>query len=96
MRMPPDTLHEGSLPMSSFDPVTSRMPLLLSRLQRETAKSRHSSLGFATLCSLLNIPAELRPRLLRRLVDEGYVTEEDDGKISLTTAGARLVSSARP
>jgi|tagenome__1003787_1003787.scaffolds.fasta_scaffold11539042_1 hypothetical protein len=82
--------------MSSFDPVTSRVPLLLSRLQRETSKGGRTSLGFATLCILLSIPADLRPRLLRRVVDEGYVTEEEDGKICLTTAGARLVSSARP
>jgi hypothetical protein len=94
MRMLPSTLHEGSFPMSSFDPVTSRVPLLLGRLRRETSKDGRTSLGFATLCSLLSIPADLRPRLLRRLVDEGYVTEEQ-GMICLTTAGARLVSSAR-
>ena len=47
------------------------------------------------LCSMLRIPQELRPQLLRLLVAEGYVTE-DGGQIRITEAGVRLVSPARP
>lgn len=80
----------------SFDPVLSRVPLVLGSLQRETRRGTPATLAFSAVCMALRIPHELRHRLLRTLVDEGYVTEETVGQVRITDAGARLVAPARP
>jgi predicted methyltransferase len=83
-----------NLGRSPFDPVMSRVPLVLTRLQRDTGKGVLTTLAFSTLCITLSIPHELRHRLLRTLLDAGYVTEEEGGQIRITEAGAQLVSPA--
>jgi hypothetical protein len=81
--------------MSGYDPVAIRIRPLLVRLQQETRRGTPLTMAFSTLCTTLAIPTELRARLLRRLLDEGYVTEER-GYVQLTKAGTAFVSPARP
>ncbi|HET8626235.1 MAG TPA: hypothetical protein VFL91_02390 [Thermomicrobiales bacterium] len=80
--------------MSGYDPVTARVRPILARLQRETARGTPPTVAFAALCTALTVPADLRGRLLRRLLDAGYVTEEG-GRVRLTEAGAACASPGR-
>jgi hypothetical protein len=82
--------------MSGYDPVSIRMRPTLARLHRDTFKGKPSTLAYATLCTKENVPNELRPRLLRMLVHEGYVTEESLGQVRLTEAGTTLVTTSSP
>jgi hypothetical protein len=82
----------GSAP---YSPFTSRVRIVLDRLRRETATGKPATVAYASLCSTLRIPQELRTQLLRLLVTEGYVTEEG-GQVRITEAGVQLVSPARP
>jgi Mn-dependent DtxR family transcriptional regulator len=84
-----------TLPTTSFDPVTSRLMLVLTRIQRETRHGVRPPITFSTLCTALGVPSEIRARLLRRLVSEGYVTEEGGGQVTITDEGALLVRSSR-
>ena len=84
-----------TLPGTSFDPVTSRVLLVLTRLQRETRNGVRPPISFTTLCTALGVPAEIRSRLLRRLVSEGYVTQGDGGQVTITDAGTLQVMSSR-
>jgi hypothetical protein len=80
--------------MSGYDPVTIRMRPLLIRLHNETTRGKPPTVAFSTLCTTLAVPTEIRTRLLRLLLAEGYVTEEH-GQVRLTEAGATLLSPAR-
>lgn len=79
--------------MSGYDPVSSRVRPTLLRLHRNSVRGAPVTVAFSALCAALNVPPELRARLLKRLVDEGYVTEEDLGQVRLTEAGIALVTS---
>ena len=81
--------------MSGYDPVSIRMRPALARLHRDTARGKPPVLAFAALCTKENVPNELRPRLLRMLVHEGYVTEESVGQVRLTAAGIAQVTAPR-
>ena len=81
--------------MSGYDPVSVRVQPTLARLHRESRRGMPSPVPFATVCIGLNIPSELRARLLRRLVDAGYVTEVSVGRILLTAAGVAQVAAQR-
>lgn len=80
--------------MSGYDPVTARLRPALVRLRRETSRGTPVTVAFAALCTALAVPTDLRARLLRRLLDEGYVTEEG-GQVRLTEAGTAYVAPAR-
>jgi Mn-dependent DtxR family transcriptional regulator len=79
--------------MSGYDPVSIRVRPTLARLHRESVRGKPFAMPFATLCATLRVPTELRARLLRKLVDEGYVTEESIGQVRLTEAGITLATS---
>jgi len=79
--------------MSGYDPVSIRVQPTLARLHRESVRGKPFTMPFATLCAALRVPTELRARLLRKLVDEGYVTEESIGQVRLTEAGIALVTA---
>lgn len=84
--------------MSGYDPVSIRVQPTLARLNRESVRGKPFTMSFATLCAALRVPTEVRARLLRKLVDEGYVTEESIGQVRLTEAGITMATSpaARP
>ena len=82
--------------MSGYDPVSIRMRPALARLHRDTVRGKPPTLAYAALCIKENVPNELRPRLLRMLVHEGYVTEEGTGQVRLTEAGTALVTTPSP
>ncbi len=82
--------------MSGYDPVSIRMRPALARLHRDTARGKPATLAYTTLCTRENVPNELRPRLLRMLVHEGYVTEESLGQVRLTAAGTTLITTPAP
>jgi hypothetical protein len=81
--------------MSGYDPVSIRMRPALTRLHRDTARGKPPTLAYTALCTRENVPNELRPRLLRMLVHEGYVTEESAGQVRLTAAGIAQVAPPR-
>jgi hypothetical protein len=54
-----------------------------------------SPVPFATVCIGLNIPSDLHARLLRHLVDAGYVTEVGIGRVLLTAAGVAQGAARR-
>lgn len=81
--------------MSGYDPVSVRVQPTLVRLHRESVRGMGSPVPFATVCIGLNIPSDLHARLLRRLVDAGYVTEVSVGRILLTAAGAAQAAAQR-
>ncbi|HEU5326538.1 MAG: hypothetical protein ACTHMJ_06310 [Thermomicrobiales bacterium] len=80
--------------MSGYDPVSIRIRPLLVRLQHETRRGKPLTVAFSALCTSLAVPTDLRTRLLRRLLDEGYVTEER-GYVQLTTAGSAFLAPVR-
>ena len=79
--------------MSGYDPVSIRVRPTLLRLHRDSVRGTPATTAFSTLCAALSVPTELRARLLKKLVDEGYVTEESLGQVRLTEAGIALVIS---
>ena len=79
--------------MSGYDPVSVRVRPTLLRLHRDSVRGTPVTVAFSTLCAALSVPTELRARLLKRLVDEGYVTEELLGQVRLTEAGITLATS---
>lgn len=81
--------------MSGYDPVSARIRPLLLRLQRESARGSHLPVSFATLCIGLGVPSDLRSRLLRSLISEGYVIEVGIGRVQLTDAGLAQVATPR-
>ena len=81
--------------MSGYDPVSLRVRPLLLRLHRESVRGQPLTLPFATACAALSVPTELRPRLLRLLLSEGYVTEERAGQVRITESGTALVGTPR-
>lgn len=80
--------------MNGYDPVTARVRPMLVRLQRETGRGQPPTVAFSALCRALAVPTDLRGRLLRRLLDEEYVTAEG-GQVRLTAAGSTFVAPAR-
>jgi hypothetical protein len=80
--------------MSGYDPVAIRMRPLLVRLHHETRRGTPLTVAFSALCTTLAVPTELRARLLRLLLAERYVTEED-GQVRLTAAGSTFLSPVR-
>ena len=79
--------------MSGYDPVSSRVRPALLRLHRNSVRGTPATVAFSTLCATLSVPTELRARLLKKLVDEGYVTEESLGQVRLTEAGIALATA---
>jgi Mn-dependent DtxR family transcriptional regulator len=80
--------------MSGYDPVSIRVRPTLLRLHRDSVRGAPVTMAFSTLCAALSVPTELRARLLKRLVDEGYVTEERLGQVRLTEAGIAAATSS--
>ena len=81
--------------MSGYDPVSLRVRPLLLRLHRDSVKGKPLTVPFATACAALSVPTEIRPRLLRLLLSEGFVTEELTGQVRLTALGTAQVSTPR-
>jgi hypothetical protein len=81
--------------MSGYDPVSIREQPALARIHRESQRGMASPVPFATVCIGLNIPSDLHARLLRRLVDVGYVTEVSVGWVLLTAGGIAQVAAQR-
>lgn len=82
-----------SVPAAPYNPLASRVQIVLDQLGRETA-GRTPTIAFAALCRTLRIPQELQTRLLWLLVDDGLVTEEG-GEVRLTASGLGRVSPGR-
>ena len=80
--------------MSGYDPIAIRIRPLLVRLRQETRRGKPLTVAFSALCTTLAVPTELRARLLLRLLDEGYVTEER-GYVQLTAAGTTFLAPTR-
>jgi hypothetical protein len=79
--------------VSGYDPVSIRMQPTLARIHRESQRGMSSPVPFATVCIGLNIPSDLHARLLRRLIDAGYLTEVTVGRVLLTAAGLAQVAA---
>jgi Mn-dependent DtxR family transcriptional regulator len=79
--------------MSGYDPVSIRVRPTLLRLHRDSVRGTPVTVAYSALCTTLSVPNELRARLLKKLVDEGYVTEERLGQVRLTEAGVTLATS---
>jgi len=80
--------------MSGYDPVAIRLQPAIHRLHHETFRGVPPTLAFSDLCAAIKVPTELRSRLLRMLVIEGYVTEEGS-QVRLTEAGTTLATRTR-
>jgi hypothetical protein len=81
--------------MSGYDPVSSRVQPVLARIHRESQRMMASPIPFATVCTGLNFLSDLHARLLRRLIEVGYVTEVGIGRVLLTAAGSAQVAAQR-
>ena len=67
--------------------------VVLGRLHREAVAYGSGTRSFGQICDVTSIPRDLRPGLLRTLLDHGYVMQERDDQVRLTVAGA-LVATA--
>jgi hypothetical protein len=81
--------------MSGYDPIGIRVQPALARIHREAKRGMAAPVPFATVCIGLNVPSDLHSRLLRHLVDLGYVTEISVGRVQLTEAGTSQVAPQR-
>jgi len=81
--------------MSGYDPIGIRVQPVLARIHREAQRGKDAPVPFATVCIGLNVPSDLHSRLLRHLVDMGYVTETSVGRVQLTEAGGVQVAPQR-
>ena len=73
--------------------TTDHLQRLLDRLHREATKGSSIARSFVAVCNVTSIPHDLRAQLLRDLVRQGYVTQEGQDQIRLTTRGTQLVTS---
>lgn len=78
--------------MSGYDPVSIRVQPTLARIHREAKRGMAAPVSFATVCIGLKVPSDLHSRLLRHLIDMGYVTEASVGRVQLTEAGTLRIA----
>lgn len=67
--------------------------VVLQRAHQEMARTGAKTVDFRAICTMTSIPHDLRIRLLKTLVDKGYVTKEAGDMVRLTKSGMALAAA---